>query len=232
MNRNDIFSALFDFADVLVTVLNRTTKVIQAQIGDATGATPDSDDAEWWQASGFASLPAAPTQGSGGGACQAVVLKHGDRDVIIASRDTRNSGIYGNLKSGETCVYAATGQARTLYKANGAIVHYTTADNTSSGTGVSAYFGPDKIQLINQWGAITIDSNGITLTSGGASLQLTPTGDAKMLGTTASVHGSAAAISGDVMTMIGPHATPANPALWGLSGVAGVASTNVFVSPA
>lgn len=229
--RRDIFPALFDFADVLITVLSSATNAILAQIGDSTSDHPDSDDAEWWQHTGFASRPAVPTQGNS--ACQGVVLKHGDRDVIIATRDVRALDIYGNLGDGETCVYAPTGQARAVFKNNGAIALYTTSDNTDSGTSVMAYVGPDKIQLVNQFGGLTIDANGIVLTAGGAGVTLTPSGQATLAGTQASVEGSVAAISGSVATFLGPNAAPdpAQACAYSPVGPVNIVSTNVFVSP-
>ena len=226
----DVFSYLLDIGqDVLFAGLDKMTNTILCQLGDATQQTPDSDAAELWQTPGVWSLPAAPTQGSP--SCQAICIKHSDRDIIIATRDLRSSAIYGNLKAGETCVGASTGQARTLYKANGSINHVTTSDNTSGGMTISEHLGPDGYVLSTPWGGITINSQGITITSGQAAVILTAGGDAKLLGTTATVHGSVAAIVGDVLTTVGPKpAAPATPCLYGLTGLTAIPSTNVFIS--
>ena len=227
--------------DILATYLDKATNVILAQIGDSTQSVPDSDAAEWWQHTGFASRPAKPTPGNA--SCQGIHYKRGDRDCIIASRDTRSSQIYGNLKDGETCVYASTGAARLLFKSNGAIVAYTTNDNTEGGTGVQVYIGPDKIQLMNAYGAITIDSTGISLTSGQAGLTLGQDGAAHLLGQTAAVSGSAVSVSGQVATSIG--ANPGSITLIGAAatlitgasystpgpGIVATSSATVFVSP-
>jgi phage gp45-like len=233
MHPSEAFSFFFDVGkDVLFTFLDKTTNVILAQLGDSTTGTPDTDQSEWWQHVGISSRPAVPTKGSS--SCQTVTLKRSDRDMVIATRDTRGTAIYGNLKDGETCIYAATGQARTLYKANGAIVHYTTSDNTTGGTSVTAYFGPDAIRLSNQFGGISIDSSGITLTTGQAALTLSMAGIAKLLGTQVAVQGSVAAISGSVSTCVGPNALPLNPVsacAYGPAGPVNIVSTNVFISP-
>lgn len=217
--------------DVMAVVLDKVTHAIVAQIGDSTNAVVDSDRAEWWQHTGFASMPAAPTQGAA--SCQGIAIKHSDRDMVIASRDLRAASIYGNLKPGETCVYAATGAARTLYKANGSVVDYTTSDNTAGGTSISAALSPTGYSLVTPWGAITINSNGITLTAGQASLTLTPDGVATLAGTQVEVAGSVAAIQGTVGTFIGPKAvpTPATGAAMGPGAPLNLFSTNVFISP-
>ena len=232
MHKTDAFSYLFDIGqDILHAGLDPETNVALCQLGDSTAQTPDSDAAELWQTPGVWSLPAAPTPGQP--ACQAVCLKRSDHDIIIATRDVRNSSIYGNLKPGETCVGASTGQARTLYKANGSINHIVTSDNTPGGTMFSESLGPDGFSLVTPWGGITINSAGITITAGNAALVLTAEGDAKLIGQTASVNGSVAAIAGTVMTMIGPEATPVTGAGYGPPGGGPVvlASTHVFVSP-
>lgn len=233
--RHHVVGQLFDIGvDILVTSLHSVTKVILAQIGDSTNAVPDADAAEWWQHTGFVSRPAVPTAGSA--SCQGIVLKNGDRDAIIATRDTRGTKIYGELKDGATCIYASTGQARTFYNPDGAIVDYTTQDNTATGTSLSQYLGPDGYVLSTPWGGITINSSGVTITAGQAALILASTGDAKIVGQTASVHGGIAALLGEVLTTVGP-VTPAqaatNRALYGPQSIApepGIASKTVIIA--
>ena len=227
--------------DILATYLDKATNVILAQIGDSTQSVPDSDAAEWWQHTGFASRPAKPTPGNA--SCQGIHYKRGDRDCIIATRDTRSAQIYGNLKDGETAVFASTGAARVLFKDNGAVVAYTTNDNTEDGTGISVYIGPDKIQIMNSYGSITIDSTGISLSSGTAALTLGQDGAAHLLGQTAAVTGSGVSISGSVATsiggapnsktLIGTAATPVTGAAYGPPGpgIVALASAGVFISP-
>lgn len=234
MDRSKFFTYLFDFADVLVTVLNSTTKAIQAQIGDATGETPDSDDAEWWQQTGFASRPAVPTQGNS--ACQAVVLKHGDRDVIIATRDVRGTTIYGNLKDGETCVYASTGQARTLWKSTGDIWDITTVGNTAGGHTVARHLGADGSWAIQGLAAmISADAQGnITIGNAAACIKISSAGRVDIIGQIVNAQASGVAqISGGVATCLGPHAapTPATACAYSSTGPVNLVSTNVFVSP-
>jgi hypothetical protein len=235
----EAFGQLFDVGkDILIAYVDQATNVILAQFGDAMNDVADSDTAEVWGPPGYYAIPANPTKATGStiaGACQALVLKGSDRDRAFATRDVRDSSVYGNLKPGERCIAAGyPSQGRVLFKANGAVVAYTTSDNTPSGKSVSAYVGPDKIQLSNPFGAITIDSTGITMTAGQAGLQLLATGDAKLIGQTATVSGSVAAIAGQVMTMIGPKATPATPIAIqapGSPGATSLPSLTVFGSP-
>jgi hypothetical protein len=138
-------------------------------------------------------------------------------------------------------------QGRLMCKANGAVVMYTTSNNLPGGTGVTVYCGPDKIQLANQYGGISIDATGITISIGGAALTLTPAngGTAKLTGSVVQGQASGMALfSGPApspanglmpCTIIGPAAilTPvagvSSPIL-GLTGVAGKPSASVAIS--
>jgi hypothetical protein len=202
LTHGDVFARLFDFGvDVLGTFIDAATNVVTAQTGDSTSEAADAKVDEWWQHVGFTSRSAPPTQG--GTSCQALKIKRGDHDFIFATRDTRGTKIYGNLKDGEVCVYAPVGAARTLWKASGHVVHYTTTSNDDSGTALSIDLGPAGLVISTPWGGLTIDQNGVTLTAGQAALTLTSTGDAKLVGQTALVSGSIAAIAGQVMTTVG-----------------------------
>ena len=76
---------------------NRDTKTnaITCTFGDGATGKTESVDAEFWQQPGIASLPSKPTNGANG--AQVLFLRGGDRDAVIASRDTRNASIYGQL---------------------------------------------------------------------------------------------------------------------------------------
>lgn len=138
MHRSEVFSQLFDVGvDILATSFGKVTGIVLAQLGDVGTEKADSDGAELWQQTGFYSRPAPPSQG--GAACQGIVLKSGDRDLIIATSDKRASGIYGNLAAGEACAFATVGQARSLWKADGSVRHQTTDDNAA--TGKAMFYG-------------------------------------------------------------------------------------------
>lgn len=118
--------------DVLKTSLSTATNLIVAQLGNAVTQVATSDDAEWWQHVGFASRPRVPTPGQG--AAQVVVITRSDHDAVIASKDDRAAGIYGQLADGETAVFASVvGGGLAVFKADGSIV-VTAGDNQASVT--------------------------------------------------------------------------------------------------
>jgi phage gp45-like len=219
--------------DIMSVALDAVTKAIVAQIGDSTNENVDHDAAEWWQHTGFASMPAPPTQGAS--SCQGIAIKHSDRDMIIASRDLRGSMIYGNLKPGETCVYASSGAARVLLKRDGSIALYTTVDNTPTGTSISFILSPTEgVILATPWGGFTLTpGNGWVITGPGSAALTLSALTATLAGTQVEVNGSLVAVSGTIGTFLGPLATPTpvTAALHGPVGLAGVASTTVFISP-
>ena len=224
--------------DILVTILDAATNVLLAQIGDSTTSTPDSDAAEMWGPIGHWARPAKPT--SGNASCQAIGIKGGNRDALIAYRDTRNSSIYGKLADGETCVGASTGQARTFWKADGSIQNVTTQGNAAGGTTFIVSQGSD--------GSFTIQApawifkgdalGNITIGNAACGVTFDVTGKVHIFGTIVQAQASGVAmVSGDVSTLIGPKPVPTTPvagpssALVGLTGIAAVPSLNVFISP-
>ena len=214
--------------DILRTTLDAETKSIIAQTGDVQSEEVDSDNVEWWQQPGFCSRPAkAIPQKS---ACQGVILRQSDHDVCIAARDTRGQDIYGSLKDGETCLYAAgedgKGQARMLLKGDGSMAMFSRTSADAKGMGVFLDPASDTIRITNAAGhGILINADGVFITTaGGASgLSLAVGGEVKLIATGAcTVDGTSIALGGS--------AAPTTPALCGLTGIAGVASTRVFVS--
>jgi len=161
--------------DILATALDATTNVISAQLGDALAGIATSHSAEWIQHVGFASRPAKAVPGQG--AAQAWVITASDRDLVFASRDTRGSTIYGNLKEGECCVYAPASMARTLYKADGSITHLTTYDNTATGASCTMAFTGAGVKMVWPWGSLEFsEANGLVMNhaKSGAAMALGP----------------------------------------------------------
>jgi len=174
MNAREVFAWLFDVGvDILSSTLDQTTGTLLVQLGDVTKDRVDSDSAEWWQQPGFASRPALPQQGKA--SCQALILKSGDQDIAFAARDLRANSIYGNLAPSEACAYATTGQARTMWKADGSARQMTTDSNAAGGNlifaGVSSYYqgsdGTKKLggewRMYGPWGGQWQDSTGYHL---------------------------------------------------------------------
>jgi hypothetical protein len=151
--------------------------------------------------------------------------------TILQVRDPRASQIFGQQKPGERAITALGSKARAIFKNNDSCTLYT---EDANGKAVSAYVGPDKIQLSNASGSLSLDHNGLTLTVGQAGLTLTPAGVATLSGTQVSVAGSLVAVAGSVATCLGPGAIPTPGivgAQFGATGVPGAASTKVFIGP-
>lgn len=214
--------------DILTTAVDKATKKITAQLGNVVGKTTDTDNAEWWQHVGLATRPPKPTAGKE--AAQAVVLRMGDHDVVVASQDMRGLALYGALDHGETCLYAAgedgNGQARVLLKKDGSVSLFTKQGNTAGGTGMLIQLDAagNAIRLLNARGhGIVIDEDGVKVTAGDSALKLTASGDASLIGKgNTQVDGSG--------VVIGSMAVPGvNSALTGVTGVAGKASLKVLI---
>jgi hypothetical protein len=217
--------------DILTTTVDAVTKKITAQLGSVVGQTVDTDGAEWWQHVGIATRPPKPEAGKK--AAQALVLRMGDHDIVLASQDLRGLELYGALDHGETCIYApgedGEGQARILLKKDGSVSLFTKQGNTSGGTGmlIQVDAANNAIRLLNADGhGIIIDSDGIKLTAGNAALSLNADGSLALVGT-----GQAQVDGGSIV--LGSVAVPGvNSVLTGVTGLVGVASTKVFAATA
>lgn len=211
--------------DVLGSACETKTKTILIQAGDVVASEVASVDAELWQTCGVASRPANATPGQA--AAQAIMMRRSDRDVCLAIRDTRANAMYGTLAPGETCIYATTGQARALLKADGSISLVTTSDNASTGTSVILKISPTALEFAAPWGGIKFDSAGFKVwTQDGAttnsSINMTSAGVFQVLANTCAIQSG--------MCMLGTAATAASPARYGTTAVP-LVSTSVFVSP-
>lgn len=163
MSRYDMGGLIKVGVDILTTSVNAVTDKILAQLGSVTEQTTDGDNVEWWQHVGFASRPSKPEAGKK--AAQGVIIACGDHDVCIASQDTRCLDRYGNLKAGETCVYAAgengTSQGRVLIKDDGSVTLYTTDTNAKGGAAVALRISPTGgLEFTSQWGSMVLDQTG------------------------------------------------------------------------
>ncbi len=210
----------WDIEDVLGTSRG-STGVPMLQIGDVKTGTVVSNNTTLWGVAGMLHFPAPPSAGVS--APQAIVLKTSSGDIAIAMRDTANAKLSGQMKMGETAVFATVGMARALFKANGEIVLFTTDDNTSSGQSIFLSVGPEGVKIGTPWGALTLTKDGVQLVSSGGSWCLLGSNGSATLG------GSSVAIAGGSVSL-GISASPSSPILWGLSGPGAIPSTSVFVS--
>ena len=143
--------------DVMAATLDPATSAVMLQVGDSTNQLVDHDQCELWQPNGFASMPAAPTQGAA--SCQGIAIKHSDRDMCFALRDLRAASIYGNLKPGDTACYE-TGSvtAISLWKAADKSVNHMTAD--PNGNSIFRRLSPTEDRFWAPWGSQWHDQTG------------------------------------------------------------------------
>lgn len=223
------FSAVWDQGvSILNTVRDAVTNTIVAILGDEDGDVTESNEALWVQHIGFASRPSKPVKGQGGP--QATILRSGDRDVCIGSRDPRCHPLYASLNYGEFCVYApgenATGQARVFGKADGSVLLYTRVGNDPGGAGMTFQLDATNnvATMLNGLGfGVIADASGVTITTGAAGLKLGADGSISMVGT--------AQVQVDGTTvLLGSQAVPlVNAALHGPTGISGAPSLKVLI---
>lgn len=213
---------------ILNTTREAVTNTILATLGDENGTVTDSADSEWWQHIGFASRPSKPEKGKGGP--QAVLVRAGDRDACIASRDTRCNPIYGALDYGEFCVYApgydGLGQARVFGKKDGSLFLYTRVGNSSNGAGMTVSLDAtnNRLTAINGAGfGLIVDESGVTLTAGQASLRLGADGTVSLVGTAQTQVDGATVVLGSVAVPV------VNSAVKGPTGIAASPSAKVLI---
>lgn len=216
--------------DILSSIRDSVTKSLLLNLGNVIDEDPESGEAEYWQHVGFVSRPAKPKTANGKAAAQAVVLRTGGRDAVIATRDLRGQEIAGQLAEGEVCLYAigeGDAQGRILLKADGSINLYTREGNTSTGQGMGVFITPseDSIRIVNSRGhGVIIDAEGVKLLGGaGAALTLLASGGATLVSTGQTQVDGASIV-------IGSAAIPGvNSALTGVTGVAGKPSLKVLI---
>lgn len=162
MGAPDFRSLIHYGYDILTTTVDKVTGKILAQLGDVHKETTDTDNAEWLQQPGFASRPSNPEKGKQ--AAQAMCVRMGDHDVCIGAIDMRALDLYGNIKPGETCIYAAgadaTAQGRIMLKGNGSVTIFTTSDNTKDGNALYFRVSPTGLDFVSEFGTLKFDSTG------------------------------------------------------------------------
>lgn len=168
---------------------------------------------------GLTALPAPPDEN---GQADGVAIEGvgGFNACVVGGRDTRCSDVAGKLKPGETCVHNTGGKAETrarvLLKENCAAVIVGNdlvqlLDRKNS-----------KVQIIGFGHIFEISAGqGIVMTpkGGKCGIQLKEDGSVTIWGTTVNLGGLSAP------------GTPATAVLMGPSGITGVPSKNVFITP-
>lgn len=183
--------------DVIGIKRNEKNGALSLNLGSSTSPVTYSTGAELWQTFGFASLPSNPT--SGKSSAQVLSFER-NVDIAFAARDLRSTKIYGELKTGETCVYSTgpTGNStnRFFLKDDGTKATQTMmcqAGNTASGNPVMVQISSEDGGKVNiaagDNAAIVLDSNGIQFATKGV-LQLGGTGDLALVGKSLALNGS------------------------------------------
>lgn len=215
--------------DVLGTERDESTGALLAQIGDVIVEQASSQGAEIWQQPGFCSRPASAVPGES--AAQCVVFRQGDRDAIIAMRDMRSKAMYGTLEAGETAVFGSAGQARLLFKEDGTASLITTEGNTESGATIMMTVSPTQgFMFSSPWGGFSLGPAGfLAFTQDGSTFK--GSFEVRSSGNCVASGPAFQAMCSQVSLGIVPPTGVTNTCLYGVTGVAGVASTSVFIAP-
>lgn len=223
---------MLEIQDLLATFLE--AGAFSAQLGDVETEAVIGLDADVWGPAGLASRPSKPDPDNNE-AAQALVLKTGTRDAVIGMKDTRNAAIFGNVKEGETCLYASgpqgEGTGRVLMKDSGDTASITLLlqkDNDSSGLPIVLQLKSDNslnIALTDKV-AVNMSADGINMTATDGTLSsafsITPA-EINLVSTKINLHGQG--------VLLGPNPTAATPCTVGPVGMSAVGSSCVLVSP-
>jgi hypothetical protein len=140
--------------NILESVYDKAVGFVTSVIGDSFTKTNYDTDAVNFYPPGFIGLsPDAKNQQ----AAEAITYEQADRTCILGVRDERAAAIAGNLKPGETCLFAlgpeANGQGRIMLKDKdgvSTISIYTTVGNSENGTSILISMSSDNsINIIN-----------------------------------------------------------------------------------
>lgn len=155
--------------------------------------------------------------------------------VIIAVLDrVVAKANYGNLKEAEACLAAtADAPARVMVKDDNSITMYTTDDGKPTGHGVYLKLSSTALEFYAPWGRLVFDASGFhVVTASGARMDLGGIGGIpgplSTLASYATLSAATVKCAGSIV-MLG--AGPVyNAGLYGLTGIAGLPSTGVFLS--
>lgn len=157
----DVFSSRFG-GDETGGALEIVTLAIR-RAGEDEGR--HGDGVECWDGPCIVYRPDDPDPDSEEDRCQVLSLEASGRPVVIGGRDPRLLRSAGALNKGDVAV-VGWGRGKVLLKKTGAVTLYQDAEGEG---GVDAYMGIDvdgTIVIGNQWGAITIQKDALTLTFG------------------------------------------------------------------
>ena len=217
----------FDVHHVLRTTVTEDG-VVMLNIGDARGEISADERVPLFQAPGVLSLPANPSPGSGG--AEVMCLETSSGYIGICARDNRKAALAGNVKQGETVVFASGSQACSIYKNDGSVTHMTTENGQSSGPTIYERMAPDGFVRFARWGKETFDPTGFHIfTFSGARLDMGGIGGLpapfSSLGSYARLSAKMVSIEGSVVAL-GPRTGLADTAAKATPALAAIAALN------
>lgn len=80
---------------------------------------------------------------------------------VIVAAVAPGPEVKANAGTGDRTFSAASGQARVVVKANGAVTIFTTTDNTPTGKAVAFTLSPTKLAFAAPWGSFVFDASGL-----------------------------------------------------------------------
>lgn len=175
---------------------------------------------------GFASVP---SKAQGDEAPEAFVINIGGEEIAVGSRDLRHHEMIGNLKPGETCIYAAgddgKGQARMMLKDKGVISIFTKKNAGAKAMTILMDPNTDTIGIVNSKGyGLMINENGTFLKGPSGALKLDDGGVSLIASK------GKAQVDGETIVLgAGPCIPGVDNALTGITGLNGVAKPKVFI---
>jgi hypothetical protein len=121
--------------DVLVAVVDATTGLVTAQLGNVVTQKATSDDDEWYFPPGYVALPKKPAAGTA--ASQVCIITRSDHNAIVGCRDARDAAIVNGLNPaldyGETLVFSPAGKGYSVFRKDGSVQTFS-GDGTASAT--------------------------------------------------------------------------------------------------
>jgi len=209
--------------DLIGSYVDPGTGTIILQTGDVVNGFSESDSVTLWQPIGYLARPSNPTPGTNNASCQGIVIRQSNNDICQGTRDIRSQKIAGSLQPGEVCMFGGgvdgKAQARVLLKSNGTAAMYTSQGNVEGGASIAIQANATEgISLATPWGAKSIGPNGLKIVFGSSGIQMDANG-ITLIGEGIAVNSSNVSLGANAI----------NPAIYGPSGVSGVASTSVKI---
>lgn len=219
--------SLTNVADILSST--QTDGEVRVNLGEQTDGSGFGADSPVYGIDGFAAMPNDPDEN---GACQALYLVDGNEKVVFGTRDNRSIAKVGALKPGDRVVFSNCDARVMLKKADNAVSLYTVNETAEPADGTAQMLdlrGSTGVTVLLNGGCIIqqLKDEVLVAINGGASWRMTEEGH-EFFGQKFSINCSTVTIG--LMPGGLPPAPGVNGAIYGISGVTGVASTSVTIA--